>query len=351
MMRFLTTRQTDEWNDALRRVARHDFYFLPGYHALAEQQGGGRALLCVFERGGYLIALPLLLRAIGGAEGWFDATSVYGYAGPVSSHADLPEAVLRDFQTTLRDALATQRIVAVFSRLHPLLPQSALLAGLGECRPGGQTVSIDLTLPPDVQRAQFRDTFRTRLNKLQRDGLTGVADPDLRHLADFVSIYHENMRRVNAHPSYFFEMEYFTQLASALGPRLCLFLAKSGDEILAAALCTLCDGIMQYHLGGSRDAALPLSPMTLVIDTARLWAIERGARALHLGGGVGAREDSLFLFKTGFSKCRHDFATWRWVVTPEIYAWLCEQREPSASPDFFPAYRSPVVAEEPLLTK
>ena len=350
MMRVLTTRQAEEWNAVLQRVARHDFYSLPGYHALAERQGEGRALLFVFERGEYLVALPLLLRAIDDADGWFDATSVYGYAGPVCSHGELPEAVERDFQTALHDALAAQRIVAVFSRLHPLLPQGVLLAGLGECRPGGQTISIDLTLPPDSQRAQYRDTFRQRLGKLSQAGIEGVVDADLRHLAEFTSIYHENMRRVNAHGSYFFDLEYFTQLAAALGPRLQLVLVKSGDEILAAALFTLCGGIVQYHLGGTRDAALPLSPTPLVIDTARLWAIEQGAHTLHLGGGVGAKEDSLFLFKTGFSKSRHEFATWRWVVTPEIYAQLCKRRGPSSS-DFFPAYRSPADADEPALIK
>ena len=257
---------------------------------------------------------------------------------------------MRDFQTALHETLLAQRVVAAFSRLHPLLPQRAWLAGLGECRPGGQTVSIDLTLPPEAQRAQYRGAFKTRLNKLHRDGIEGVVDGDLRHLADFVSIYHENMRRVDAHPSYFFEMEYFTHLAAALGSRLCLIVAKSGGEILAAALCTLCDGIAQYHLGGSRDAALPLSPMTLVMDAARLWAMEKGARVLHLGGGVGAREDSLFHFKAGFSDGRCEFATWRCVLAPEIYARLCERRGPVASADFFPAYRCAAVEEEPALT-
>ena len=257
---------------------------------------------------------------------------------------------MREFQTALHDALTAQRIVAVFSRLHPLLPQGALLAGLGECRPGGQTISIDLTLPPDAQRAQYRDTFRQRLGKLRQAGIEGVVDADLRHLAEFTSIYQENMRRVNAHDSYFFDLEYFTHFAAALGPRVRLVFVKSGDEILAAALFTLCGGIVQYHLAGARDAALPLSPTPLVIDTARLWAIGQGAHTLHLGGGVGAREDSLFLFKAGFSKCRHEFATWRWVVAPEIYAQLCERRGVAVSADFFPAYRAPAVAEEPLLT-
>ncbi|MBV9999230.1 MAG: aminotransferase class I/II-fold pyridoxal phosphate-dependent enzyme [Verrucomicrobia bacterium] len=98
--------------------------------------------------------------------------------------------------------------------------------------------------------------------------------------------------------------------------------------------------------------------MTLIFDAVRLWANEAGARVFHLGGGVGASQDSLFHYKAGFSDRRHDFAIWRWVVQPGLYRELCARRarvhelqglEP-ASPDYFPAYRCPVVARTPAST-
>lgn len=91
--------------------------------------------------------------------------------------------------------------------------------------------------------------------------------------------------------------------------------------------------------------------MALIFDTVRLWANETGACVLHFGGGVGARADSLFHYKAGFSDRRHNFATWRWIVTPAVYRELCRRRtrinelqglEP-ASADYFPAYRCPAV--------
>ena len=114
---------------------------------------------------------------------------------------------------------------------------------------------------------------------------------------------------------------------------------------------TICDGIVQYHLGGTRNEFIEFSPMTLMIDTVRLWANEIGARVFHLGGGVGSKEDSLFHHKAGFSDRRHDFTTWRFIVTPNIYRELCEQRirmnelqglEPTSA-EYFPAYRCPAV--------
>ncbi|MDB6150104.1 MAG: putative carbamoyl-phosphate synthase large subunit [Chthoniobacter sp.] len=356
-MRVLTTAQAEEWNAVLRRTAQHDFYFLPSYHALAEQRGEGEARLFVYERDGYLVALPLMLRSLadlpelGAAAGsCHDASSVYGYAGPLTSHEEVPEPVRRGFQAALAESLRELQVVCAFSRLNPLVPQHALLDGLGECRTAGQTVSIDLTLSPEAQRARFRSAARTRINRLVREGVTCAIDREKRHLREFVSIYHETMRRVGAHNAYFFDEEYFVGLVRSLGSALELFIVTMPDgELGAGGLFTLCDGVVQYHLGGTRDAALKLSPMPLVFETVRLWANEQRARVLHLGGGVGAKADSLFHFKSGFSDRRHDFATWRWIVAPEVYRALGEERQrwnaehhlDTATSEFFPAYRQP----------
>ena len=158
------------------------------------------------------------------------------------------------------------------------------------------------------------------------------------------------MQRVGASAGYFFEDRYFTGLAEQLGETLQLFVVRLPDGApISAGLFTLCDGIMQYHLGGTRTDALQYSPMTLLLDTARLWAAEQQARVFHLGGGVGAQTDSLFQFKAGFSPRRHEFLTWRWILEPDRYRALCDERQQlddalglePALPDYFPAYRAP----------
>ena len=345
-----------EWNGVLAQVAKHDFYHLAQYHRLAEERGEGSAHLFSYHDGVYTIALPLLLRPVEapGGEAWSDATSVYGYAGPLASHAGMPASVVRSFQEGLKEALAARRVVAVFSRLHPLIPQRGMLAGLGDCRLEGETVSIDLTLSPEEQRARYRSSLKTRINKLRRGGLVCFRDRDKRHLPEFTDIYHQTMRRVKAHSSYFFEKEYFTRLASGLGPALELFVVKLDGVVIAGGLFTICDGIVQYHLGGTCDAFLKLGSTSLLFDTVRLWANEAGARVMHLGGGVGSREDSLFHFKMGFSDRRHMFATWRWVVEPDAYRELCDRSARCngehgvqwSSGDYFPQYRCSTVPAE-----
>ena len=339
--RVLTTQQADEWQRVIQRAVQHDFYFLPSYHALAEQRGEGSALLVVHEQAGYTLSLPLLLRPVdeNDPHGWQDATSVYGYAGPLASHAHVPEAIVRGFHGTIAAALAERRVIAAFSRLHPLISQGELLSAIGEFRPYGHTVAVDLTLSAESQWAQFAPSSRGRINRLRREGILCLRDEEKKNLPEFVEIYHETMRRVNAHRSYFFDASYFAALADGLGDKLHLFVATSHGRIAAGGVFTICDGIVQYHLGGTRDEFLKLSPNRLIFDTARLWAHANGAHTLHLGGGVGSQEDSLFKFKAGFSHRRHRFSTWRWIIVPEIYRELCGS-EP-ISTDFFPAYRCP----------
>ncbi|MEA3213644.1 MAG: hypothetical protein QOE70_6701 [Chthoniobacter sp.] len=342
--------------EVLSQSVQYDFHHLPEYHRLAEGRGEGVAHLFTYREDRYLIALPLMLRPVDPEipDGWHDATSVYGYGGPVASHDKLPDPVVDRFQTALAAALVERRVVSAFSRLHPLLSQQALLAGLGECQVKGETISIDLTLPEDQQRALYAKRCRRSIRNLLRSGFVGVHDQEKRYLREFVAVYHATMHRSGAHPSYYFDESYFAQLAEELGSRLQLFVVLAGTKVAAASLATLCGDIAQDHLGGTSDEYLAYSPDRLVVDTERGWAQAMGARVLHLGGGVGSQRDSVFHYKTGFSPRRHTFSTWCHIVFPEVYDALCLEKArcgeanalSQASTQYFPAYRSPIMASE-----
>ena len=330
------------------------------YHALAEEADSLASLLHLFHyaEAEHVIALPLVLRSLEDAGAgfersrWTDATSVYGYVGPVSSDTNIPEAVIENFQAALRQWLERLRVVSVFSRLNPFLSQRRLLAGLGECEAIAHTVSIDLTVPPGVQRSRFRRSHREAANRLRRQGVACTHEPDGVHLDDFVRIYYQNMRRVGASESYFFPPEYFEQHRRALGSRLHCFVCRHQGEVLCGGLFVTCQGNVQYHLGATLDEALKMAPMKLLMDEVRLWATARGERRFHLGGGATSHpDDSLLFFKKGFAGDIHDFCVWRWILHPELYQQLCDEKHQrnerlavrNVSARYFPAYRCPTV--------
>jgi hypothetical protein len=333
-------------------VAEHDFHHMAAYHRIAEQRGEGSAALFVYRSAGYTIAVPLLLRAADPSDpsGPQDATSVYGYAGPVASHREIPVAVIDSFQRALREELERRRVVAVFSRLHPLIDQRELLAGLGEIRSVGLTVSVDLELPPQEQWAGYSKTCRRIIRRATDAGVVCTEDYAGVHRKEWAEMYAATMERVGAASSYRYDEGYFDHLLTELGSVLHLFVASIGSTVVAAGLYSLCRGIAQAHLGAFRAEYAVISPVRLLDDTARRWAMTSGARVFHLGGGVGGRQDSLFQYKAGFSDRRHEFGTWQWVVDENTYHRLVREHEGRAGSQgwqevdtgYFPAYRRAV---------
>jgi len=76
-----------EWEAVLRAV-RYDFYHLPAYLALCAGQERGRPRAPYVTDVRRTMLLPLVIRGIPG--GGFDATSPYGYPGPVGTGTDDP---------------------------------------------------------------------------------------------------------------------------------------------------------------------------------------------------------------------------------------------------------------------
>ena len=350
----LDATQIDDWMKVLAECPAHDSYHLPGYHALAERCGEGAARLFVYRDPEGVIAFPFLLRKLESVpgleeagEGWCDANSVYGYPGPIASCGNPSETAVRRFQSALRETLSDMRVVSLFSRLHPLLPQRHLIAGLGETLPSGETVSIDLTLPLEEQVMRYRAAYRRDVKKMRGQALVCVEDCKKVHLARFVEIYRRTMERVSASGYYFFDDTYFQELIAKLGDAIRLFVVLDGVSVASAGLFIAHGDFMQYHLGGTADEYASQAPSKLLLDGVRIAATEDQRKVFHLGGGLGGQRDSLFFFKSGFSERTHEFSVWRWVLDVEKYDALAKARErwwedkgmKPAGGNFFPLYR------------
>ncbi len=79
----------------------------------------------------------------------------------------------------------------------------------------------------------------------------------------------------------------------------------------------------------------------------RIEATKRGMSFFNLGGGLGGKyNDSLFKFKSSFSKDFKDFKLWNLIVNQKRYDELVEKRN-IAETSFFPKYR---VGDQNLVT-
>ena len=362
----LVTPQDPIWEAVLSRV-RHAVYHLPAYHAAAGEApamadgASGSPYMIVVSSGEQGLAWPYLLRAasdLPGLEGSSatDVTSVYGYPGPLAWGCDPTDPFVGRALELALDAWRQQGAVCAFTRFHPLLGNVELVsawsgrggseAGRDPVRRHGRTVSIDLRPDPGTIRSAYGRDLRRRIDRARRSGLVTSEDREWRYLSTFARLYRKTMVRAGAQHRYLFDADHFARRRRALGDRLHLLVTMLEADVAAAGLFTECDGLVEWHLVGSDPRFTSLSPVKLLVDDAVVWARARGSDIMHIGGGRGGREDSLFWFKSRFSPARHDFSTGSWVLDPAAYRELVRARvhEPGTrtdgDPDYFPGYRT-----------
>jgi hypothetical protein len=336
MFEVISLNNRKKWDEIVCSMKEYDFYFLSGYHQL---DYSGTPLLLYYRNGGDAFAMPLIVRDIEGCD-YKDVTSVYGYAGPLTKEVNPAPESIAGFQDELRHFFDSSNIVSAFSRLHSLFPiQSGLLKDMGTIAGSNHTIGIDLTLPLSEQRKQYVRSQKYVVNKLRRIGITVQKACTKKEIDSFVEIYRETMDRVHASDMYYFSDEYFYRFLDSINSFI--YLAYYEGEVISGALCTTCNGIIQYHLGATKNNFLYLSPLKLILEEIRLLGVRQGCRILHLGGGFKGDKDSLFTFKSRFSKQLYPFKLWEYVHNQSVYDSLLWRRFGKNVPDnsFFPLYR------------
>lgn len=336
------------WSEILSRLP-HDVYHTAGYMRHAARHEGGRPVAFWAQCDGGEFFVPLLLRTLPdplqAPADWLDATTPYGYGGPLCRN-DSDSGLYQRFVDELAVQCCEIGIVSLFLRWNSfsLSPESV---DTGERVRHGETVVINLAQSMEELDGQIRAGHRSEIRWLRNNGYT-VRWNDWSFYPRFQQLYADTMRRVSARDQYFFSPGYFEELKTELGDQLHFGTVLAPDGAVAAAsLFTECDGIVQYHLSASDANYQKRSPTKLLLVTARDWAKARGNRVFHLGGGLGAQVDALYKFKAGFSNDRCFFETSRLITDPDRYrqlnqTWMSLNPLASSDTEFFPAYRRPM---------
>ena len=334
-----------EWDDLVASFEHSDFYHTYDYHIITKNNND-RPILIKYIEEDKTIALPLLIREIPGSS-FKDATSVYGYAGPLTKNLGVTYDNLH-FRTLLQNFFLKINIVAIFSRLNPFIPlQSTVLENLGKISIAGKIVNIDLTQDLETQKKCYNRRLKSYINKSRNHYTAKSATTDSEIIA-FIDLYYENMSRVNATKGYFFSRDYFFNLFNCSDFKTEVLIAedKKSKRIIAGAMFVKKNNIVQYHLSGSDERYLNLNPIKMLIDEMRIRATQENYQYYNLGGGLGGCEDSLFKFKSGFSKDFKKFELWKYIVDTPEYEQLTSKKQlngktsdHNSSNIYFPSYR------------
>jgi hypothetical protein len=337
---IITLGQKEEWMSYLSKAENYDFYHTWQYNSIEKD---GDPFLFLFKNDDDFIAFPLIKRRINDSD-LFDLTSAYGYVGPIGNRifSITDHEFLNGLRLAFKKFMDDEHIVSVFSRLHPIITQQLIIAGLGGVFPNGETVTIDLSIPIEEQRKNYRKDHSNAINTLREKGFYVKSAVDKEGVKAFITIYHENMRRVKATSDYFFDEDYFNNLLQASEFSTHMLLVYFKDKPVAGGVFTFTNDIIQVHLLSTLTKYLYYSPVKMLIDDISLIGRKLNMKHLHLGGGVGGKNDSLFAWKSGFSNLCLNFETWRYINDQDKYNELVKQAVPEDfidQTDFFPLYR------------
>ncbi len=330
----------NHWSELLKKAKEYDSYHTQSYHLL---ETDNEPVLVVENFDDGFIALPIVIRKIENSE-FFDCTSVYGYCGLITSYNndELTREKSRIFQEHLLSFFKARKIISAFSRFHPIIENDIVFNDLGLIKKLNKTIAIDLRLSSEDQLKQFRKSNKSEINQLKRKGYEVIEGRTKEEIDAFIAIYHDTMHRLKAANLYLFSAEYFHKFLNnhCFGNRL--LLAVKDGEIVAGAIFSITNNIMQYHIAGTKEEFMREATMKLILDEARLIGNSLNLDYLHLGGGVGGSgEDSLFRFKSGFSNLTFQFRIWQLIVNKKEYDSLVSKNgiDPTNN-NFFPLYRS-----------
>ena len=353
---LLVASRVDEfkrWECLCHDIPGVDAYFLPQYAQIYEHQGDGVAHCFVYRSAEGTVLYPFLLRCINDLETFrdfeecWDITTPYGYGGPLYLSTDedslprLRDGFLKSFHKYCRE----HRVVSEFARLHPLLGNHQILPDSNKVF-HHETVYIDLRRSEQDIWREIRKGHKSSIKKALHSQVKVVRDENRKYIEQFHKLYIATMRRQQASPSYFFPISFFEDTLGLLGQHASLFVALHDEKVTTAAVILRYGDYVHYHFSGSDADSLYLCANHLLIYEVAKWAKQQGAKFFHLGGGLQPN-DSLFVFKSGFSSKRAPFYTYRRVHDSACYQQLVQRKLENeklsgsvADEGFFPRYRA-----------
>jgi hypothetical protein len=331
----------DEWKSYHERLpaACSDIYASPDYYEVFEKRGDGKAHGYLYEEGEGFVLYPFLMNPVRPLglldpdEEYFDIQGAYGYNGPYASSVDdsLIGGFSREFVTFCHEA----HIVAEFIRFNPVIGNHRFLTYLTPLDTLDNVV-VDLTLSEeDLWMKSYDHGVRKAISKGERSGLACEIilskNMSAGDIGKFVKLYHATMSRNQAGEFYFFDEDFFRQLAGGL-PHNSLFVLVYKDQVPISTELVLFGRQAAYgFLGGTLAEYYSLSPNSYLRHHLILHLKQKGLKFYSIGGGI-KRNDNIYKFKKSFSRnVDSTFYIGKKVHNLPLYDDLCrawEQKNP-----------------------
>ncbi len=324
----------NEWDSLLSHTYGYDFFHSWEYHMISKELGDGDPIFFNIhdDKGGLLF--PLLERTINKSY-YKDLTSVYGYPGPLV-YGKYDTNKVRNLWVTFKEKLLSDGYISLFSRLHPIFTPDIITSTDGSHL--GSVVFVDLKRSINSQFKQYRKGHKSDIKNMIKLGVKCTYSCDSDSLNKFIYNYESTMKLLDADAKYFFPISFYRSLLQAKDFQTRIYSCELNGEVICSGLFIFCNNIVQYYLSGNNPNFRKIPASKLMLDTVRVDANTEKYMCFILGGGLGSNEDSLFRFKSGFSKQKLTFSVMKLVLNVSVYNKLSVGLPETT---MFPKYRLP----------
>jgi hypothetical protein len=329
-MHFEVISEENKWNDFLNKFRKEnkDVYFSYTYVKSHDKNKDGLARCSIFEgENGMKIIYPFIITRIpdyGLNFEYFDISSCYGYGGPLIE--DYNETDRTEFEKLFHIWCVNNSIVAEFIRFHPIINNHKIFKEDIIVEKNRNTVLIDIDRPiEDVWNNSVNSKNRNQIRKAKK---TGIKIIENNNMDNFLEIYSNTMKRLQADDYFYFNNDYYNELLKLIPDNMVVLEAIFEKKVIASSLFMYMGENIHYHLSGSICEYMNLCPNNLMVFYGIEYGINKGLKRLHLGGGTTNQEDdSLLRFKKGFSRDLSEFYIGKRIHNKEIYKFLINKWE------------------------
>jgi len=352
MLSVISIEEAGIWDGIVTSFKNYDVYYLSGYSKSFQLNGDGIPTLFYYEGEDIRAINVVMKRNIEKDRNFksklsecsnFDIITPYGYGGFLVEGETTKDS-LRCLDDEYSNFCKKNGIISEFVRFHPLLKNNKALEEIYDVSSLCKTISIDLTSSEQIW-AGLISKNRNMVRKAQKSGIEIYWGRDVDLYSDFIQMYNTTMDKDNAIDYYYFKEDFYKSILKDFKYNAIMFYAVYEGKKISMAIMLFANKKMHYHLSASDRIYQYLAPTNLLIYEAACWGSENGYETLHLGGGVGSSEDSLYKFKSSFNRYSDNiFTIGRKIFDEDKYKNLVNVRKNEINFDshtgFFPAYRA-----------
>ncbi len=212
---------------------------------------------------------------------WRDASSPYGYGGPLATSANAK--FLAECWNAYTEFMFDQRVVAEYVRFHPILGNDRFY--------GGQIADNREVVVLELNAANLEERYVARvcstIRKAERQSIAYLEIDLAKNAERFMNFHWTAMREIGVDAFYLFSLEYFRALADTGMATLGICVRESDDGAdavwLAAAIFLEAGEVAEYHLAANSALGKSTGASSVLIDRAARMAQKRG-RKIYVPG-------------------------------------------------------------------